>query len=148
MDTQDLVESNDNSVSTETFGIILLGNTGVDNQEAVDQNKQEIYKAFQQCPNSVVAFVFSGGSSGRVKDEDLVAFNAIHKAFHFQQYAADKIRMDQEYQTIKEQMATQEIALQNQERENAEKNMAVLQNKISELESRQLQVIYEYVPVK
>ncbi|CAF1690599.1 unnamed protein product, partial [Adineta ricciae] len=29
MDTQDLAESNDNSVSAETFVFILLGNTGV-----------------------------------------------------------------------------------------------------------------------
>ncbi|CAM4818186.1 unnamed protein product [Rotaria magnacalcarata] len=118
-----------------TFGIILLGNTGVgksflgnillgrevfkhecspspvthatefqaytadgdsyavfnipglleDDQDAVDRNKQEIYKAFQQSPNSVVGFVFTGGSGGRIKSEDLIAFNAIHKTYNFKQ---------------------------------------------------------------
>ena len=52
-------------------------------QAAIDRNKNEIYKAFQQRPNSVVAFVFTGGSGGRILDEDVIAFKAINDAYHF-----------------------------------------------------------------
>ncbi|CAF0895508.1 unnamed protein product [Didymodactylos carnosus] len=52
-------------------------------QQAVDRNKIEIYKAFEQCPNSVVAFVFNVGGSGRLKDEDLIAFHAINNVYDF-----------------------------------------------------------------
>ncbi|UJR12354.1 hypothetical protein I4U23_016531 [Adineta vaga] len=69
----------------QTFVVFNIPGLVEDNQEAIDHNKQEIYKAFRRCPNSIIAFVFTGGSSGRVKDEDLVAFNAIHKAFNFKE---------------------------------------------------------------
>jgi GTP-binding protein EngB required for normal cell division len=53
-------------------------------QSAVERNKQEIYTTFQQCPNSIVVFVLNGGSGGRIRDEDITAFEALHRAFTFQ----------------------------------------------------------------
>ncbi|CAF3854156.1 unnamed protein product [Rotaria sp. Silwood1] len=53
-------------------------------QERIDLNKREIARAFQQHPYSVVMFVF-GHSGGRPKHEDIVAFNAINKAYPFSQ---------------------------------------------------------------
>ncbi|CAF0828417.1 unnamed protein product [Didymodactylos carnosus] len=49
----------------------------------IGQNKEEIYEAFRQRPNSFVAFVFSGGNGGRIKDEDLVAYRAINNVYDF-----------------------------------------------------------------
>jgi predicted GTPase len=51
-------------------------------QERIDLNKIEIDKAFAQRPNSIVMFVF-GQQNGRIKDEDVVAFNAINEAYPF-----------------------------------------------------------------
>ncbi|CAF0951584.1 unnamed protein product [Adineta ricciae] len=56
-----------------------------DDQNAVNRNKQEISKAFQQCPNCVVIFVFTGGSGGRIRDEDVRTFQALKWVFSFQQ---------------------------------------------------------------
>ncbi len=53
------------------------------NQERIDLNKREIDKAFAQRPNSIVMYVF-GQTNGRIKDEDVVAFNAINEAYPFQ----------------------------------------------------------------
>ena len=53
-------------------------------QVRINLNKQEIDKAFTQRPHSVIIFVF-GQQHGRVRDEDIVAFNAINKAYPFQQ---------------------------------------------------------------
>jgi len=51
-------------------------------QEHIDLNKIEIDKAFQERPNSIVMFVF-GHQNGRIRDEDVVAFNAINAAYPF-----------------------------------------------------------------
>ena len=51
-------------------------------QERVDLNKVEIDRAFLERPNSVIIFVF-GHQQGRIRDEDIVAFNAIHAAYSF-----------------------------------------------------------------
>ncbi|CAF1549288.1 unnamed protein product [Didymodactylos carnosus] len=52
-------------------------------QARIELNKQEIYKAFQLRPLSVVLFVFNGGAGGRLKDEDIVAYEAINSAYNF-----------------------------------------------------------------
>ena len=52
-------------------------------QEAVDRNKIQIQRAFEQCPNSIVAPVFANGAAGRLRDEDLVAFSALKDAYQF-----------------------------------------------------------------
>jgi hypothetical protein len=51
-------------------------------QARIDLNKREIDKAFAQRPNSIVMYVF-GPVNGRIKDEDIVAFNAINAAYPF-----------------------------------------------------------------
>ena len=51
-------------------------------QERIDLNKREIDKAFAQRPNSIVMYVF-GQQNGRIRDEDVVAFNAINAAYPF-----------------------------------------------------------------
>ena len=56
------------------------------NQERIDTNKKEIDKAFKECPNSVVIFVF-GSQNGRIPNQDIVAFNALHDAYPFSEKA-------------------------------------------------------------
>jgi hypothetical protein len=51
-------------------------------QARIDLNKREIDKAFAQRPNSIVMYVF-GQVNGRIRDEDVVAFNAINAAYPF-----------------------------------------------------------------
>ncbi|CAF1376714.1 unnamed protein product, partial [Rotaria sordida] len=49
-------------------------------QTRVDINKREIDQAFTQRPNSLIIYVF-GQQNGRIRDEDVVAFNAINAAY-------------------------------------------------------------------
>ena len=51
-------------------------------QDRIERNKQEIDKAFNECPNSVVLYVF-GVNNGRIRNEDVVAFNALNDAYPF-----------------------------------------------------------------
>ena len=52
-------------------------------QSLIDRNKREIDRAFKQHPVAVVLFVFSAASSGRLLDQDVIAWNALHKAYRF-----------------------------------------------------------------
>jgi len=52
-------------------------------QDAIERNKKEIYKAFDICPNSMVLFVF-GTQGGRIRNEDVIAFNALNDAYPFE----------------------------------------------------------------
>jgi septal ring factor EnvC (AmiA/AmiB activator) len=45
-------------------------------------NKAEIHKAFRKRPTSFILYVF-GSQGGRIRDEDVIAFNALHKAYEF-----------------------------------------------------------------
>ncbi|CAF0964812.1 unnamed protein product [Adineta ricciae] len=49
-------------------------------QSRVNINKREIDYAFQQRPNSLIIYVF-GHQFGRIRNEDVVAFNAINEAY-------------------------------------------------------------------
>ncbi|CAF1449523.1 unnamed protein product [Adineta ricciae] len=49
-------------------------------QARVNINKREIDYAFQQRPNSLIIYVF-GHQHGRIRNEDVVAFNSINKAY-------------------------------------------------------------------
>ena len=51
-------------------------------QERIDLNKREIDISFRQHPNAVVLYVF-GTTNGRIRSEDVVAFNALNKAYPF-----------------------------------------------------------------
>lgn len=77
-------ESEDYAVGEASYAIFNIPGLIEDDQAAVDRNKTEIYKAFQQRPNSVVGFVFTGGAGGRIRDEDIVAFKAINAVYEFQ----------------------------------------------------------------
>ncbi|CAF1551989.1 unnamed protein product [Adineta ricciae] len=66
------------------YSVVDLPGLLEDDLSAVDRSKQEIYKAFQQFPNSVVVFVFNGREGGRIRNEDRAAFEALHRVFAFQ----------------------------------------------------------------
>lgn len=51
--------------------------------ELISRNKTEIAKAFQQQPFCVICFVFSS-QGGRIRNEDVVAFHALDKAYHLE----------------------------------------------------------------
>lgn len=53
-------------------------------QERIDLNKHEIDVSFRQHPNAVVVYVF-GTNNGRIRNEDIVAFNAINVAYPLSQ---------------------------------------------------------------
>lgn len=54
-------------------------------QEEINGNKQKIHEAFPIQPISIVGFVFNVFGSGRLKNDDVIVFNAIMDA-----YALDK----------------------------------------------------------
>jgi hypothetical protein len=76
-------EFEDYTVGNASYAVFNIPGLIEADQAAVDRNKAEIYKAFQQRPDSVVAFVFTGGSGGRIRDEDVIAFKAINAAYNF-----------------------------------------------------------------
>ena len=51
-------------------------------QGRINTNKAEIEKAFKKQPKSIIIYVF-GNQNGRIRDEDVLAFNAIHEAYEF-----------------------------------------------------------------
>ncbi len=53
------------------------------NQNQIDMNKKEIDKAFKECSNSVVIFIF-GTQNGRIIKQDVMAFNALNEAYPFE----------------------------------------------------------------
>eukprot|EP01113_Clastostelium_recurvatum_P025010 TRINITY_DN299_c0_g1_i2.p1 TRINITY_DN299_c0_g1~~TRINITY_DN299_c0_g1_i2.p1 ORF type:complete len:292 (+),score=70.87 TRINITY_DN299_c0_g1_i2:57-932(+) len=55
--------------------------------KAVERNKREIERAFTECPTSVPLYVFDCSTGGRIRDEDVVAFQALDEAFHFDRCA-------------------------------------------------------------
>jgi cell division septum initiation protein DivIVA len=52
------------------------------NQKSIDENRNEIMKAFEQHPWGIILFVF-GHTNGRIRDEDIVAFTRINNAYEF-----------------------------------------------------------------
>ncbi|CAF4031194.1 unnamed protein product, partial [Adineta steineri] len=50
------------------------------NQDRIEMNKCQIEKAFVERPTSLIFYVF-GQQNGRIRDEDVVAFNALNKAY-------------------------------------------------------------------
>lgn len=55
------------------------------NQAEIENNKREIQEAFLSYPNSIIIYVFGVGDGGRIRDEDVIAFNALHGAYAFRQ---------------------------------------------------------------
>jgi len=52
------------------------------NQAQIDHNKQEIQKAFRQCPTAIVIFVWTQ-IGGRAQNDDVIAFKALNDAYAF-----------------------------------------------------------------
>lgn len=52
-------------------------------QERIDENIKQIEKAFTLCEKSIILFVMTT-NGGRIKDEDVVAYNAINQAYPFE----------------------------------------------------------------
>ena len=52
-------------------------------QSKVDKNKREIDIAFQRCTNAIIIYVF-GNQNGRIRREDVIAFNALNDAYPFE----------------------------------------------------------------
>lgn len=53
-------------------------------QEAINRNKEEIMKAFNQSSQSIVIFVWTQ-IGGRAQTDDIIAFNALNAAYRFPQ---------------------------------------------------------------
>ncbi|CAF1049800.1 unnamed protein product [Didymodactylos carnosus] len=75
-------ESYEVQLGETSFAVFNIPGLIEADQNRIDLNKQEIYKAFDQRPNSIIIYVF-GNTNGRIRDEDFIAFNAINKAFPF-----------------------------------------------------------------
>ncbi|CAF1492314.1 unnamed protein product [Didymodactylos carnosus] len=67
-------------ISNTSFAIFDVPGLIEKNQERIESNKTQIYKAFEERPTSIILFVFSQ-TGGRIRDEDLVAFQAISDAY-------------------------------------------------------------------
>ncbi|CAF3394562.1 unnamed protein product [Rotaria socialis] len=66
-----------------TFSIFNIPGLIESDQQRIDQNKKEIEKAFQMCPYSIVIYVWTPNSGGRVVADDGIGFSALHKAYQF-----------------------------------------------------------------
>lgn len=75
-------EQADTKFDGQAFTIFNIPGLIEAEQDKIDRNKREIDKAFAQQPNSLILFVF-GEQGGRIRDEDIVAFQAINKAYEF-----------------------------------------------------------------
>jgi len=74
----------DITLGSHTFTIFDTPGLIEAQQERIDLNKQEIDEAFTQRPNSIILFVF-GQVNGRLRGQDIVAFDAINAAYPFKQ---------------------------------------------------------------
>lgn len=70
------------SYNGSTYLIFNIPGLIENNQTQIDRNKREIDKAFDLCPNSIVIFIF-GTQNGRIRNEDVIAFNALNDAYPF-----------------------------------------------------------------
>lgn len=77
-----VIEYEEINIGYYNFAIFNIPGLIEAEQERIDLNKKEIDKAFVQRPNSIILFVF-GQTGGRIKEEDIVAFNAINAAYPF-----------------------------------------------------------------
>ncbi len=69
-------------MGNETYAIFNVPGLIEADQKHIEMNKVEIDKAFRERPTSLILYVF-GSQGGRIRDEDVVAFNALNKAYPF-----------------------------------------------------------------
>ena len=67
-------------MGNEIYAIFNIPGLIEADQNRIEKNKIEIHKAFHQRPTSIILYVF-GSQGGRIRDEDVVALNALHKAY-------------------------------------------------------------------
>ncbi|CAF1508126.1 unnamed protein product [Adineta steineri] len=77
-------EYQESPINGQAYAIYNIPGLIENDQERVELNKREIDIAFRQHPNAVVLYVFST-NHGRIKNEDVVAFNAINAAYPLSQ---------------------------------------------------------------
>jgi hypothetical protein len=70
------------TMGNETYAIFNIPGLIEADQKRMEINKIEIHKAFHARPTSIILYVF-GSQGGRIRDEDVVAFNALNKAYQF-----------------------------------------------------------------
>ncbi len=75
-------EFKDTRMGNETYTIFNIPGLIEADQKRIETNKAEIHKAFTKRPTSLILYVF-GCQGGRIRNEDVVAFNALHKAYPF-----------------------------------------------------------------
>jgi hypothetical protein len=69
-------------MGNETYSIFNIPGLIEADQKRIEMNKIEIDKAFRARPTSLILYVF-GAQGGRIRDEDVVAFNVLNKAYPF-----------------------------------------------------------------
>ncbi|CAF3947525.1 unnamed protein product, partial [Rotaria sp. Silwood1] len=72
------------SFNGQTYAVYNIPGLIEADQERIDINKREIGIAFKQHPYAVILYAF-GHQNGRIRNEDVVAFNAINDAYPFSQ---------------------------------------------------------------
>lgn len=68
-------------INGKSYAIYNIPGLVENKQERIDLNKREIDRAFIGHSYGVVLFVFGCGNGGRIRDEDVVAFDAINNAY-------------------------------------------------------------------
>jgi len=68
------------------FSVFNIPGLIENNQAAIERNKVEIDKAFVARPFSIILYVF-GQVGGRIRDEDVIAFQALDKAYGLQRHS-------------------------------------------------------------
>jgi len=71
-------------IQGDTYAIFNIPGLIEADQERIDLNKKEIEKAFKERPNCIIVYVF-GHQNGRVRNEDVVAFNALYDSYEFKE---------------------------------------------------------------
>jgi hypothetical protein len=71
-------------IDAEATDLLIYNIPGLieSHQEEIDRNKREVIKAFEQCPISVVMFVWTQ-VDGRPQPDDIIAFKALEQAYKF-----------------------------------------------------------------
>jgi hypothetical protein len=67
-------------MGNENYAIFNIPGLIEADKQRIEMNKHEIDKAFVERPTSLILYVF-GEQGGRIRDEDVVAFNALNKAY-------------------------------------------------------------------
>ncbi|CAF1024638.1 unnamed protein product [Adineta steineri] len=84
----------------QTYVIFDVPGLIENDQDAIQKNKAEIQKAFEQHPFSVVAFVLNVAGTGRLDTQDMVVFNVLNDAYQFKTVIIGENREDKQRNVI------------------------------------------------